>query len=101
MEIGTNSRVPAIPSIVQPVTKLVSPLKGGIGLEIIPLHVWIFIIHMLITIVVNQLVEGSERSNNKQDEPINLTYIILDNRLESLEFLSTSVPLTPHQIGIS
>jgi hypothetical protein len=29
MEIGTNSRVPTMPSVVQPVTKLVSPLKGG------------------------------------------------------------------------
>jgi hypothetical protein len=51
---------------------------------------------MLITIVVSQLVEGSERFDNKQHEHVNLTYIILDNRLESLEFLSTSVPLTPH-----
>jgi hypothetical protein len=40
-------------------------------------------------------MEGSERSDKKQDEPINPTYIILNIRLESLKFLSTNVPLTP------
>ncbi len=49
---------------------------------------------------MNQLVEGSERFNKKHDEHVNPTYTILDNRLESLEFLSTNVILTPHQIGI-
>jgi hypothetical protein len=36
VEIGTNSRVPTTPSMVQPITKPVSPLEGGISLEIIP-----------------------------------------------------------------
>jgi hypothetical protein len=82
--------------MVQPVTKLISPLKGGIGLEIIPLLVQTFIIHVPITTVVNQPMESSERPDKIQDELVNPTYIILDTRLESLEFLSASVHLTPH-----
>jgi hypothetical protein len=39
VKIGTSSKVLAMPSMVQPVAKLVSPLRGGIGLEIIPLHI--------------------------------------------------------------
>jgi hypothetical protein len=39
MEIGTSSKVPTTPFVVQPITKLVSPLRGGTSLEIIPLHV--------------------------------------------------------------
>jgi len=39
MEIGTNNRVSVTPSMVQFVTKLVSPFKGGTSLEVIPLHV--------------------------------------------------------------
>ncbi len=85
-----------MPSMVQPVTKLISPLKGGIGLEIIPLLVQTFIIHVPITTVVNQPMESSERPDKIQDELVNPTYIILDTRLESLEFLSASVHLTPH-----
>jgi hypothetical protein len=89
-----------MPFMGRRVTKPVSPLEGGTSLEIIPLHVQTFIIHVQITIVVSQHVEGSERFNNKHDEHVNPTYTILDNRLESLEFLSTSILLTPHQIGI-
>jgi hypothetical protein len=96
VEIGTSSRVPTTPFVVQLVTKLISPLRGGIGLEIIPLLVQTFIINVPVTIIVNQLVEGNERSDKKQDEHVSPSYIILDSRLGSLEFLSTSVPLTPH-----
>jgi len=59
MEIGTNSIIPTIPFMVQPITKLISPLRGGTCLEIIPLHVQTFTIHVLMTIIVNQHVEGS------------------------------------------
>jgi hypothetical protein len=46
VEIGTNNKVPAMPFVVQPIaiTKPVSPLRGGIGLKIIPLHVQTFTI---------------------------------------------------------
>jgi hypothetical protein len=91
VEIETNSRVPTMPSMVQPITKPISPLRGGIGLEFMPLLVQTFNIHVIVTTIVRQPMEGSERSNRKQDEPINFTYIILDNRLEYLEFLSTNV----------
>ncbi len=39
MQIGTNSKIPTTPFVVQHVTKLINPLGGGIGLETIPLHV--------------------------------------------------------------
>jgi hypothetical protein len=52
------------------------------------------------TTVFNQPVEGSERSNKKHDELVNLSFTILDSRLKYLEFMSINVPLTPHQIGI-
>ncbi len=63
MEIGANSRIPTPPFVVQHVIKLVSPLKARRGLEIIPLLVHIFIIIVLMTIVVSQPMDGSERSN--------------------------------------
>jgi hypothetical protein len=100
MEIGTNSKVPTTPYVAQPVIKPLNPLRGGTSLQIIPLPIQIFIIIVSMTSVVSQLVEGSERSDKKQDEPINLSFTILDNRLESLEFISISIFLTPHQIGI-
>jgi len=43
VEIGTSSRVPATPSMVQLVTKPVSPLRGGTCLKIILLLVQTFI----------------------------------------------------------
>jgi hypothetical protein len=89
MEIGTSNRVPTMPFVVQPIIKPVSPLRGGTSLEIIPSFV-------LVTMVVSQPIEGSERFNKKHVELVNPSFTILDNRLESLEFLSFSVPLTPH-----
>ncbi len=52
------------------------------------------------TIVINQLVEGNEKSDREEVQLVNLSFIILDSRLESLEFTSINVFLTPHQIGI-
>jgi len=60
MEIGTSSRVPAIPYVVQ-LAKPISPLRG----EIIPLLVQIFIIPIPNTTIISQLMEGSERSNKE------------------------------------
>jgi hypothetical protein len=44
VEIGTSNRAPTTPFVVQHVatTKLISPLRGGIGLKIIPLFVQVF-----------------------------------------------------------
>jgi hypothetical protein len=66
MEIGTNSRVPTTPFVVQLVTIPISPLRGGTCLEFIPLHVQTFIIFVLVTTIVNQHVEVSGRFNKKQ-----------------------------------
>jgi hypothetical protein len=96
MEIGTSSKVPMTPFVVQPVTKPVSPLRGGTSLEITPLPIQTFTTLVLVTIVVSQFVEGSERSDKKQDEYVNPSFTILESRLKSLEFISISVPLTPH-----
>jgi hypothetical protein len=45
-------------------------------------------------------MRGSERSVKKQVEFVNPSFNVLNNRVESLEFLSTNLPLTPHHIGI-
>jgi len=75
VEIGTNSKV--TPFMVQLATKPFNPLRGGTCLKIIPLHVQIFIIFVLITTIVNQPMEGSERFDKKQDEHINFAYIVM------------------------
>ncbi len=65
VEIGTNSRVPTTISMVHHVTKPISPLRGGTCLEIIPLVVETFNIPIRRTIIINQFMEGSERSNKE------------------------------------
>jgi hypothetical protein len=65
-----------------------------------PLLVQTFIIRILVTTIVSQPVGGIKRFDKKHDEHVNPPFIIIDNRLEYLEFISTSVPLTPHLIGI-
>jgi hypothetical protein len=51
--------------MVQPVIKPISPLRGGMGLEIIPWPVQTYIIPVPMTIIVNQFVEGSEKSDKE------------------------------------
>jgi hypothetical protein len=53
-----------------------------------------------LTTIVSQPLEGSERYDKEQVEFVNLSFVILNCRLESLEFITTNVFLTPHQIGI-
>jgi hypothetical protein len=48
-EIKTNSKVLAMPFVVQLVTKPINPLRGATGLEIIPLHVHTFTIFVSMT----------------------------------------------------
>jgi hypothetical protein len=84
-----------MPYVVQLVTKSISPLRGGTCFKIIPLPVQIFIVPAPVTTVVSQPMEGSERSNKKHDELVNPSFTTLDSRLESLEFISTSVPFNP------
>jgi hypothetical protein len=100
VKIGTSSKVPTTPYVVQLVTKPISPLRGETCLEIIPLPIQTFIIPISMTTIVSQPMEGSERFDKKQDEPMNPSFIILDSRLKSLEFISISVLITPHQISI-
>jgi hypothetical protein len=65
MEIQTNKKVSVTPYVVYPITKPFSLLKGGIGLEIMPLPFQTFTIHVLINSVVCHPMEGSERSDKK------------------------------------
>ncbi len=47
-------------------------------------------------------MRDSEKSAKEHDELVDPnSFIVLDSRVKYLEFLSTSLPLTPHQIGIS
>ncbi len=47
--------------MVQPIIKPISPLRGGTGLEIIPLPIQTYIILVPMTTIINQHVEGSEK----------------------------------------
>ncbi len=98
MEIKTNSRVPTTPSIVQHVsiTKPISPLRGGTSLEIIPLLVQTFTIHVQVATVTNELVRDNERYVKEDDKLVNPSYTILNSKVEPFELLYTNLPLTPH-----
>ncbi len=52
------------------------------------------------TTIVSQLVQNSERFDKEQVKLNNLSFTIINSILEYLEFIFTSVLLTPHQIGI-
>ncbi len=88
--------------MVQPIvtTKLVSPLRGGTCFKIIPLHVQTFIVLVQVTTIVVELVEGSVKSIMDQVELVDPPFTVLDSGVGPLEFLSTTLPLTPHLIGI-
>jgi len=103
MEIGTNSRVLATPFVVQRIliTKPISPLRGITCLEIIPLHVQTFTIHVQVTIVTNEPMKGNEKYVKEQVELVDSSFTLLDNIIEPLVFLFANLPLIPHQIGIS
>jgi hypothetical protein len=45
-------------------------------------------------------VRGNERFAKEQVELVNPSFIVLDNKIKYLEFLSIKLLLTPHQIGI-
>jgi len=62
MEIRTSTRALATPFVVQPVatTKPISPLRGGTCLEIIPLHVHIFTIHVQVPTITKH-VESNDK----------------------------------------
>ncbi len=83
MEIGTNSKALATPSMVQPVTttKLVSPQRGGIGLEIIPLLVQSFSVHVQVTIATTKLVDSSDKSVKEQVEHVDPSFYVFDSEM--------------------
>ncbi len=62
-----------------------------------PLLVRAFSILVQVTTVTNEPMRASERFAKKQAKPIDPSFIILDNRVKPLEFLSSSLPLTPRR----
>jgi hypothetical protein len=88
--------------VVQPIvnTKLVSLLKGGTCLKLIPLHVQTFTVLVQVNTTIVEPVEGSVKSSKDQAELVDPSFIVLDGGVGPLKFLSTILPLTPHQIGI-
>ncbi len=81
MEIGTSIKVPATPFVVQPIaiTKPISPQRGGTCLEIIPLHVQVYIVHVQVATVANEPMKSSERFDKEHVEHVNPSFIVLDN----------------------
>jgi hypothetical protein len=63
MEIKTKNIILVTPSMVQlvTITKPISPLRGGTSLEIIPLPIQNFTIHVQVATFTNELVKGSEK----------------------------------------
>jgi hypothetical protein len=63
VEIKTSSRILTTTFVVQLVASIkpISPLRGGTCLEIVPLHVQIFTIHVQVTIVTTKLMKGGEK----------------------------------------
>jgi len=45
-------------------------------------------------------MRGNEKFVKKQAKLIDLLFTVLNSRVKPLEFLSISLPLIPHQIGI-
>jgi hypothetical protein len=78
------------------ITKLINPLRGGTSLEIIPLHVQTFIIHVQVATITNEPMKGSERSTKEWAKHVDLSFNILNSRIKCLEFLPTSLFSTPH-----
>jgi hypothetical protein len=63
VEIKTSSRTLTTTFVVQLVAniKTISPLKDGTCLEIVPLHVHIFTIHVQVTTITTKLMRGGEK----------------------------------------
>ncbi len=103
MGIGTSSRAPSTPFVVQLIatTKPISPLRSGIGLKIVPLLFQTFTMLVQVTIVITEHVKGNENIVQKQVEHVDFSFHVLDSGVGPLEFLNVNLPLTPHQIGIS
>lgn len=76
-------------------TKPTSLLRGGIGSEIIFMSIKIFVVPT--KVITIEHVEGNE-TTRENIEPIYTSTIT--NIVEPLEFLSTTLPFTPPQIGI-
>jgi len=76
VEIGTNSRVPTTLSMVQFVTKPVNPLRGGNHtFTCSNFYYTCFNDHCC-----QSTMEGGGRSNKKEDELVNPSFIILNSR---------------------
>jgi len=94
MEIGTNIRALATPFVVQHVatTKPISPLKGGTCLEIIPLPIHIFTIHVQVITNTIKPMESNNKSIKEHVDPIDPSYnIIFDSGTIPFKFLYATI----------
>ncbi len=83
VEIGTSSKTPTTPYVVQRVAiiKPISPLRGGTSLEIIPLHVQFFFLYffMLLLLLLNLWKIVTNMLKNKLNMLIlHLLYLIVE-----------------------
>ncbi len=67
--------------------QLVSPQRGGTSLEIIPLHVQTFTIHVQVATVANEPMKNSERFDKEHVEHVNPSFTILNNNSRILGLL--------------
>ncbi len=55
-----------------------------------------FTIPVQVTTVIHVPMKGSEKSIKEKAELVDLSFILLDSRVEPLEFLFANLPLTSH-----
>jgi hypothetical protein len=91
MEIGTNTRTTSATSSIfwlnlkeqLVTTKSINPIRRGTSLDIIPLPM------IILTIPIEFI-----------PKPIDAPSLLVNNKLETLKILITTIPLTPPQIGV-
>jgi len=103
VKIGTNIKTISATSHIfvseqkeRVTTKPTSPFRGGIGSKIIFMSIKIFVVPT--KVITIEHVEGNIETSRENTKPIDTSTIT--NIVEPLEFLSTTLPLTPPQIGI-
>jgi len=84
----------------QPIVTIKSPNppRGGTCLEIIPLPIQFFVIHVQVIIIVITIVEpieGSAKSVRDRAEHVDFSLSIIHIRIKPQEFLFTTLPLAP------
>jgi len=103
VKIGTSIRTTSATSHIfvseqkeHVITEPTSPLRGGISLKIILMSIKIFVVPT--KVITIEFVKGNIETIGENIEPIDIS--TTTNIIKPLKFLSTTLPLTPPQIGI-